>query len=147
MKHSFVVVIIILCLFLISQIVGLLVTREYIDFSASEKEGLIVWKSLPAIGSLSFERPEISSGAVPWYVLFGVFVGTFLVFLLVRFRQLWLWKLWFFLAMFLCMYISFFAFLNGNIAIVVAFVAAFLKVFRPSLILHNLTEMFVYGGL
>lgn len=147
MKHSVLVIIILLSLFFVSQVVGLLITQAYIDVVASAKGGFLVWKSLPAIGVLSFERPVMSSVVVPWYVLFGVFVGTFLVFMLVRFRQMWLWKLWFFLAMFLCMYVSFFTFLNETAAIVIAFTAAFLKVFRPSLIIHNLTEMFVYGGL
>lgn len=144
MKHSVVVIFILLSLFFVSQVVGLLVVRSYIDFVSPD---VVVWKSLPALGSLSFERPVMSSVVVPWYVLFGVFVGTFLVFMLVRFRQMWLWKVWFFLAMFLCMYVSFFTFLNSTAAAIISFFAAFLKVFRPSLIAHNLTEMFVYGGL
>jgi presenilin-like A22 family membrane protease len=55
--------------------------------------------------------------------------------------------MWFFLAVFICLTVAFGAFVPARIAALVGLVLAILKVFRPSVIIHNFTEMFVYRGL
>lgn len=147
MKHSLGILCILVSFFFISQVVGLLVTQAYIDVGASAKKGSIVWKSLPALGGVPFERPDVAPNVVPIYLLTGILLGTLLVWFFARIQSVWLWKIWFFFAVFLCLFISFYSFMNQTLALFVAFFLSAFKVFRPSLIVHNLSEIFLYGGL
>src|SRR3989344_2032726 len=146
MKHSFGILCILVSFFLVSQVIGLLVTSQYIDFSSSVN-GVTVWKSLPQLGSVPFERPDVNPNVVPIYLLFGILVGTLFVWFFSRIQSVWLWKIWFFSAVFMCLYISFFSFMNQKFALAIALLLSALKVFRPSVIVHNLSEVFLYGGL
>jgi len=123
-----------------------LVTSAYIDEHASSGD-LIVWRPLPSLGVFSFERPDIVPEIVPVYVILGIIIGTLLVWLFVRVKSWFLWKLWFFIAVLLCLYVSFFAFLDSWLAFGFALVLSFLKIFRPFVVVHNFTELFVYAGL
>lgn len=147
MKHSFNILLVLVLFFLASQIVGLLVTKSYIDVSASGTKGELVWKSLPEIAGVPFERPEFSSGILLVYLLVGIVLGSLLVWLFSRVQYFLLWKAWFFLAVLVCLYIAFFTFLAPLFAFILAFIFSAFKVFRPSLVVHNLTEIFLYGGL
>ena len=140
MKHSLVMILILVGIFLVSHIFGLFVTQSYIDASGG-------WMPLPGMFGVPFERPVIASNWAVVYVFSGIILGTLLVLFFVRFNGLWLWRLWFFLAVLACMYVSLFVFLPSGLALPVSFLAAFLKVFRPSVIIHNATEVLVYGGL
>lgn len=146
MKHSFGILCILVGFFLVSQTVGLLVTRQYIDFSSSVN-GLTVWKSLPQLGDVPFARPDVNPDVVPVYLLFGILVGTLFVWFFARIQSVWLWKIWFFSAVFMCLYISFFSFMNQKFALFIALLLSALKIFRPSIVVHNLSEIFLYGGL
>lgn len=147
MKHSLNILLVLVLFFLVSQIVGLFVVKSYVDVSASESAGKTVWKSLPSLGGVPFERPDVDPYFVPIYLLIGIVFGSLLVWLFSRIKYLFLWKLWFFSAMVLCLYISFSAFISAQYAFVLAFIFGALKVFRPSIIIHNFTEVFLYGGL
>ncbi len=147
MKHSLGILLILVSFFLISQIVGLLVIQSYIDFESSNQKGEIVWKSLPQLGGVPFERPDVAPNAVPIYLLAGILLGTLLVWFFARIQSVLLWKIWFFLAVFMCLFISFYSFMNQTVAVSLAFLLSALKVFRPSVIMHNLSEIFLYGGL
>ena len=70
-----------------------------------------------------------------------------LALLLIRFKKKLLWKLWFFLAVVLSLSIAFSAFMNSLVAFVLALGLAGYKIFRPNVFIHNITEVFVYGGL
>ena len=139
MKHSFGILCILVSFFLVSQVIGLLVTSQYIDFSSSVN-GVTVWKSLPQLGSVPFERPDVNPNVVPIYLLFGILVGTLFVWFFSRIQSVWLWKIWFFSAVFMCLYISFFSFMNQKFALAIALLLSALKVFRPSVIVHNLSD-------
>ena len=67
--------------------------------------------------------------------------------MLIKFSMLKLWKFWFLLSVWLCLTISFNAFIPEKIAIGIAAILALLKVFKPSVIIHNFTEIFIYGAL
>lgn len=147
MKHSLNILLILTAFFLAAQIIGLLVTQAYVDVQASKEKGETVWKPLPSFGGVPVERPEMDPNAVPIFLLVGILVGTLLVWLFVRVRKIWLWKIWFFTAIIMCLYISFFSFLDSKYALLLAVMLSLLKVFRPSIIVQNFTELFVYGGL
>jgi len=70
-----------------------------------------------------------------------------LLLILIKFKKFGLWKLWFFLAVFFTMAIAFAAFINNAIAAILAFILALIKIYKPTTITQNLTEIFIYGGL
>lgn len=147
MKHSVGVILIVAGLFFVAQIIGLVITNAYIDRGASAVQGVLVWKSLPGLAGVPFERPEIDPFLLPVFILGAIGLGSLFVLLLMRIQCVLLWKLWFCSAITMCLYIAFFTVLDAPYAFSVALIVALLKLFRPSLIIHNVTEMFIYGGL
>ncbi len=143
MKHALKITLILLFLFFISQVVGLLVTNAYIDHKASKETGKTVFLRLP----YDMERPPVEQKSSFIFIITAVIIGTLLVLLLIKFKKTFLWKIWFFLAVVLCLSVSLAAFMNSYLALALGLVFAGLKIFRPNVIVHNLTEVFVYGGL
>ena len=144
MKHSIKVTIFLVIFFLLAQIIGLAIINNYIDYNASKQSGKIIFSNLP----YDLERPPIenktSSAA---YILAAVIIGTVLILLLAKFKKPVWWKVWFFLAVIFALGIAFSAFINPLLALGIALILAYFKVFKPNFIIHNLTELFVYGGI
>ena len=132
MKHNLKIISILLGLFLVAQFIGLLVTNSYIQVD-----------ELP----LGIERPEIDekTSFVPIFIF--ILIATALVLVLLRFKLFRLWRLWFFLSVFFCLTVSFAAFIADMFAVILGVVLAGWKLFKPNVIIHNLTELFVYGAL
>ena len=143
MKHTLKVTWILVFLFFISQVVGLLVTNAYIDHKATAESGEVVFARLP----YNIERPPIEQRSSFIFIITAVLIGTLIVLLLIRFKKTFLWKAWFFLAVFLTLSIALSAFINSTIALLLSFVLAGYKILKPNILIHNLTEVFVYGGL
>jgi presenilin-like A22 family membrane protease len=153
MKHSLLITLILVGVFFVSQIVGLAITDQYIaEKVVNETTGEVInitYGSLP----LDMERPEIEESKSYLFILGAVLIGTMLVLLLIKFKGFKLWKIWFFLAVSLCLTISFWAFLSklgflGQVlAVLLAVGVAVLKIYRTNFIIHNLSEVFIYGGL
>jgi presenilin-like A22 family membrane protease len=147
MKHSLAVTLVLVTVFFLSQIVGLAITNEYIsERVVNETTGEVInltYAELP----LELQRPEIEESKSYLFILGAVLIGTAIVLLLIKFRVFRLWKLWFFLAVALCLTIAFAAFIPQVIAIGLAVLVAVLKIYRPNFLIHNLSEVFIYGGL
>ncbi len=142
MKHNWIVTCFLLVLFFGAQIIGLAITQAYIDVPASAEKGELVWKELPLV-----ERPDVEPQFSIWYIIGAVLIGTLLILLIIRFGQVFLWKLWFYFAVVLCLAVALSAFISQLYAIILALLLGFFKVFRPNLYVHNLTELLLYGGL
>ena len=145
MKHTLKITLILLALFFISQIIGLAVTNEYIEhdnikIGVSEKA---TFKELP----MNLTRPEIQEETSFVYIFIAILIATILALVLIKLGGVLLWKLWYFLAIFICLNIALAAFVNWTIAMIIALFLAVYKTFRPSIIFQNLTEILIYGGL
>jgi len=143
MKHTLKVTLVLVFLFFISQVVGLLVTNAYIDHKATEEAGEIKFAELP----YDIERPPVEQKSSFIFIIVAVLIGTMLVLLLIKFKKTFLWKIWFFLAVVMTLSIALSAFINPYIALLLSLILAVYKIFKPNIIIHNLTEVFVYGGL
>ena len=146
MKHTLKVTLILVAIFIIAQVVGLGVTSQYIDVVRDDVTGEVVnvtYEALP----IGMERPEVEESSSFIFILIAVLVGTGIVLLLVKFRGYRLWKFWFFFAVALCLTVAFAAFVHQIIAGIVAIALALWKTWRPNVYIHNLTEVFIYGGL
>jgi presenilin-like A22 family membrane protease len=153
MKHTLVITLILVGVFFLSQVVGLAITNEYIaEKVVDQQTGEVVnitYSELP----FDMQRPEIEESKSYIFILAAVLIGTILVLLLVKFRGFRLWKLWFFLSVALCLTIAFYAFLKNMgfagalVAVILAVVVALFKIYRTNFIVHNVSEIFIYGGL
>lgn len=143
MKHTFNVTLILIAVFFTAQIAGLFITNQYLDYEKTVETGNATYKDLP----LGMERPEVEQSYSYIFILVGVFIGTLILLLLIRFRQTGLWKLWYFLAVVLALTVAFAAFINRWLALVFALIVAVFKIWKPSLIVHNVSEILLYGGL
>ncbi|MEK6940441.1 MAG: presenilin family intramembrane aspartyl protease [Nanoarchaeota archaeon] len=134
MKHPSKINVIILILFLVSHLIGLYVTSVYLN------------KDLP----YNLERPSINVEkplSSTMYIIIVIVVLTILLLLLIKLKLGVLWKIWFSMAILLTLSVSFSAFFHSTIAFIVAIVFVALRLFRNNVIVHNFTELFVYGAI
>lgn len=144
-------------LFFCSQIVGLSITKYYLPEKGTPA------KELP----LNLERPEFENKDYSFIPIFiFILVATGLVLVLMRFKLNKLWKVWFFMGIFLTLTISFAAFMPHlssfaelarqsllynliyNLpAVLLALLVTSLKIFYRNPYTSNISELFVYGAL
>ena len=135
MKHTREVTISLVVLFIIAQIIGLGVISKY---SVGDD-----WKNLP----LNIERPKIGGEFSYTSVLMGLIFATILAFILIKFEARIIWKIWFFLSVWFTLMIAFGSVLRESLAFVLGLGLALWKIFKNNVYVHNLTELFIYGGL
>ena len=156
MKHNIKITIILLSLFLITQFIGLFVVHTYFQ----EKNALPFGMQSPEI------KEEISFWAILPSIIFSFIIAIALIFLLSKYRWNFLIKFWFFSVVLLALGVainslflyfkifqenfSFFIWnspLSWFISFLIALPLSYIKVYRPRVILHNLTELFIYPGI
>jgi presenilin-like A22 family membrane protease len=154
MKHSFRIVSWLILFFVFSQIIGLFVISQYIKveevvkIDATTNHTYIINETVALDLPNNIARPEFeTSASFIAYLVIAILVTTVLFLFLVRFRTFMLWKLWFFFAVFLCLTVALASFMPQILATILGLVFATWKIFRPNILVHNITEMFIYGGL
>lgn len=142
MKHSWKITLIVLFIFLSAQLIGLGILYNYIDPLKSLESGKTEFKELP-IG----ERPPMDEQTSFFPIVIAILIGTGILFLLMKYRLTIVWKVWFLLAVVISLTVAWSVFLGKGFAFLLALILGIWKVFRPNVWIHNLTELFVYGGL
>jgi presenilin-like A22 family membrane protease len=143
MKHTLKITLLLVFIFFIAQVIGLAITNKYIDHKTTIETGKAAFEALP----YNLERPQIEESTSYIWIISAIIIGTLFLLLLIKFRRFGLWKLWFFLAVFFTMSVAFSAFIPQVLAAILAFILALIKVYKPTQIIQNLTEVFIYGGL
>jgi len=133
MKHDLIITLILVFLFIASHIIGLFIIKNYLPQE----------KSLP----LGIEKPQFNEKTSYIPIAISLLLATLLALLLIRLSALRLWKLWFFLSIFLTLTVAFTAFIQEIVAVTLALIFSILKIFKSNVFIHNFTELFVYGGL
>jgi|SRR3989344_535695 len=130
MKHNLKITLILILLFLIAQLIGLFVASKFLT-------------ELP----YGIEKPDIeeSTSYIPTFL--AIIILTLFIYFLLKLKLYFLWKIWFLLAVVFSLSISFSSFIPEVIAFVLALILAIIKVFKPNVYVHNLTEVFIYGAL
>ncbi len=157
MKHSVGVFALLLSIFLAAQVMGLFVVNSYVDVAASQRASQEAGKPVSVYQQLPYgvEPPDVAVDASWIYLSVAILIGTGLMLLLIRFRKVSLWRIWFLLATVVTLAISFASFLPssvrygglGLVAVALAVMVAYFKIFRSNLLAHNVGELFIYGGL
>lgn len=144
MKHTFQVTLILVLLFFFAQLIGLAIINEYIDHKTTAETGQVTFTALP----YGLERPELEKeSSFILYLVFAIVFGTIVVLVLAKLRKPVIWKIWFLFAIVLTMSLAFGAFIHPIPAFILAFILGLWKIIKPNPYIHNITELFIYGGL
>ncbi len=133
MKHDIIPTLFLIILFLGAHIIGLFIVKNYLPVEGE----------LP----LGIQRPEVEEETSYLPLITALLIATALALILIKFRAVRIWKTWFFLSVAIALLIAFAAFLPQIVALILALIFSALKTFRPAVITHNFTELFIYGGL
>jgi len=154
MKHSLRIVVLLILFFFLSQVIGLFVVSKYLQVQEVSKTDLLTNETYIVNETVALElpnniaRPEFeSSTAFIAYLVAAILITTILFLFLVKFRTFMLWKIWFFFAVFLCLTVALASFIPNILATAIGLILAFWKIFKPNIFVHNITEVFIYGGL
>jgi len=156
MKHNLKITIVLIAMFIITQLIGLWVIHSYspvsqIVYSADtgENVSVIVDQPLP----YGMQPPENSPAPNLISIIISFVIAIAFVLLLTKFKFKFFMKGWFFVVVALALAIVFNAvfknFLASSwiIALIISVPLAFYKVYKPHFIVHNLTELLVYPGI
>ena len=137
------IVLVLLGLFFSAQILGIVILARYVDYAKSSETKMLVFKSLP----FAIERPEVAPEYSFAYIMAGVLVATGMMLLIIHFGRVNLWRFWYLLSVIFCLLIAWTAFVPEEWGLLLAIFFGVWKVFRPNVLVHNLTELLMYGGL
>ncbi len=146
MKHTFKITLILIALFFAAQIVGLFTVSKYIQVETLPDGTIEVVHEETVVG----EPPEMSYDEKSFNfipIMVAILVGTALLLILIRFKLQKIWKLWFFIAIAITLSISFDVYIARWLALALGVILAGIRIFKPNLIVHNFTEIFIYTGI
>ena len=143
MKHNLKITIILLLVFVFSQIIGLTITSQYINHEKLSETGTVTFNELP----FNMDRPAIEDDYTFIYIMIGVLLGTGILLLLIKFKKSNLWKLWYGFAVVMAVSVSLAGFMSEWIAFLISLGIVYFKILRPNVIVHNLSELLIYGGI
>jgi presenilin-like A22 family membrane protease len=152
MKLKLKVTLILLSMFILTQFIGLTVLTLDPLHIQTDVNGSTELTSNP---SLAWIEPseEITPAIATSQIIVAFVVAFILLFLLTKFDLSYVLKIWFFLVVILALTITFIAFQPKTfkyallVAVVVATILAFFKIFKRNILVHNLTELFIYPGI
>ncbi len=153
MKHKPKITIILLAMFVITQFIGLYVVDHYSKTKIID--GKVQNVSAPEL-PFGMDTPRIEKerdyySLFPFLIIaFVIAISLFIIF--TKFNFDFIIKLWFFIVVAMALGISFNSFLPGThyssiIVLAMAIPLAFIKIYQKSLLVHNLTELFIYPGI
>ncbi|MFW6013960.1 MAG: presenilin family intramembrane aspartyl protease [Candidatus Nanoarchaeia archaeon] len=155
---------------------GLVIISQYIDIEKTSDTGRTHTKE-KAFNSTGFQPPQIEPEQedFTWiYIAIAILIGTILVLLIIKLRTHRIWLFWFLLSIGICLYIALSQFvvyilklvgidpntsiwlvsaiglpfsLSAIITIGLVALLTYLKVYKKNILVHNITEIFIYGGL
>ncbi|HDD45987.1 MAG TPA: hypothetical protein ENG42_00790 [Candidatus Aenigmarchaeota archaeon] len=143
MKHTIKSTIIVLVLFTLAQFFGLFTLQKSISAVKFEKGSVVVEYKDTAIG----KRPEVKGVELFTYMTSGILFGTLLLLFLIFIRKLGIWKVLYFLAVWMSMSVALGVFVDSLIAILLSFLLSLIKISRKSAIVYNITEILIYAGI
>ncbi len=143
MKHTWMVTVILLLIFLFTQVLGIYAITYSMDVETLPDGSFNVTYPDTAVG----ERPEMEGIDSFLFILLSIGIGTGLLLLLIKIKKFHIWKIFFFLAIWMSVTILLGVFIHPDIALAIAFILAVAKLYSRNVFLLNLTEVFMYAGI
>jgi presenilin-like A22 family membrane protease len=157
MKHSLIITLILLGMFILTQLLGLFIVYQY-----TPKQVIIDGDVQNIAPQLPYgtQPPEIEPKISLISILFAFVLAISIFFLLSSIRAELIIKIWFFIVVVLAVGISanallfwgsnyhgFFTDYSEFIAFIIALPLAYFKIFKRSILVHNFTELLIYPGI
>ena len=142
MKHNIKVTAILVCMFLVTQLIGLYIVSSYSD-------GI----DLPFGMEPPEEIQEVSLVGGLTSIVIAFVIAVLLFFLLMRINAQTFIRLWYFSVTIIALGLSLFVILYKLginmqlVALLIALPLAYIKVFKRNLYVHNFTELLIYPGI
>ncbi len=146
MKHNLQITLILVLLFLASQLFGLFVINQNLSIETTTTNGEIVI-NVTHYETVFGDRPDVKNLDALILVLVSVLIGTGFILFVIKFGKVNIWKGFFFFAIFFSLSITIGVFFDWYIALSAAFVLAFLKLWKQNVVIHNITEVLIYSGI
>ena len=156
MKHSLKIMILLLAMFLVTQLIGLYVVNYYspVKVVNNVQQNVTSPKQLP----FGLEPPPVPPQTNFWTtyfpsILFAFVIAIIFFLILTHFKAEFILKVWFFIVVIIALSVSFISFFPSSslifvlISLAVAIPLAFFKIYRQNFVIHNLTELFIYPGI
>lgn len=158
MKHNIKITLIILSMFLITQFIGLYVVDYYKTetiqvFNETTNQTINqTINNLPSFFQTPTATTQLDFVSFLVQLIIAFIIAISVVFLLAKFKLKFVMRAWFFVVTFIALYLSIQAFFGRFeiiylIPVIIALPFAFLKVYRPNIIIHNFTELLIYPGI
>jgi len=158
MKHTWKITLFLISLFLITQIFGIFTVSRNIEVKKDVVTGVVTVKHQETIVG---EPPKTESGYESVsIIIIAVIAGTLLLLLLIKLNISRLWKYWYLVAVIMTMAITFGVYiklgsnirilstnLNQIIILSLAIILAWYKIYKRDILIHNITEVFIYTGI
>lgn len=154
MKHSPKIMLIILAMFIVTQLIGLYVVNFYSPVVVVNH----VQTNVTSPNALPFnlepppETSQVNIFQILLYIIPSFIIAILLFFVLTKFKAEFVLKAWFFIVVIIALATSLISFLPQSttflvIAISISVILAFFKIYRRNFLIHNLTELFIYPGI
>jgi presenilin-like A22 family membrane protease len=154
-KHNIKITAVLIAMFIITQFIGLAVINFYTPkYQQVEINGTIQNITTNPLPYNMAPPEDINKNFSPLYIAISMAIAVALIFLLMTIKASWFLRLWFFIVVIIALGVSFnsfFSWLNipysEYLVLILAIPLAFIKVFRRSMLIHNLTELLIYPGI
>ena len=153
MKHTGKITIILLSMFILTQLIGLFVLMNNpLDIQVTENETIQ--------DVLDYQEPETTREYVGAFssIVFAFIIAILILLALMSFKIEFILKAWFFLVIVIALTLAFLAIQDSLpvlitlktaiiISLALALPLAYMKLFKRYIIVHNLTELLIYPGI
>jgi len=157
MKHKLSITILLLSIFLATQFIGLFVVNAYTPITITNPQTGETIHSPTNDLPFGLQTPDDEQPGF-YNLIFAFIFAIAIIFILMKYKWKTVIRLWFLAVTILALAISLYAFLKMShyqllttncslIALAIAIPLASLKIFKPNVYSHNLTELLIYPGI
>ena len=143
MKYEIQIILLLVSLFLISQLVGLALIYEDAKIKIGPKGEKEVVHGETVLGS----RPEIYGFESFLWLLGGIGISTLLILAIVWLKKVNWWKSLYYFSAFLTIALALGTIFNSLFAFILTIIILAIKVYKPNFIIHNLAQILMYAGI
>ncbi len=141
-------------MFFITQLIGIIVINQYSPevVQVSDENGDLINQTIYNLPYGMEPPPDITPWSMLITILVSICIAVVFMLVLMRYKAEFFLRTWFFLVVTLSLGITINSFIIGIkyaplIALIVALPLAAFKLFKRNIIVHNVTELFIYPGI
>ena len=148
MKHNVQITLMLIGLFFIAQVFGLFTFYNEIPVTVNETTQEVTVGSInTAFGETTQLEKEEKGLDEAVAIIVGVLIATLIIFILMKFKLGFVFKYWFLFVIVWALIVALGFYLPFWLATLVGLVLALWRVFKPNMIVHNITEVLVYTSI